>query len=173
MTYCTLEEAWGTEFKKKKKRKTTNSKEKIETFISNSNDNDTNENISKDRYRYDFSRTEQPLLQHNGNEERIKIEDNYVIGENDQTIDNIKEEVMEEYQEHLNNIREEDEEESITNTTNVEKKESILIEKINTLLNQIENSQGNTMNEIILFTLLGIFIIFIMDTFVKIGKLSH
>ena len=40
---------------------------------------DTGFLLSKNRYRYDFSRDDKPLPQHNGNENRIQIEDNYEI----------------------------------------------------------------------------------------------
>ena len=47
-----------------------------------------------------------------------------------------------------------------------------ILQKINELIEKIDNNQGNSLNDIVLFILLGIFIIFILDTFVRIGKLS-
>ena len=162
MVYCTLQEAWGVDFPKKKKRKKTPKNDtNIEHFVS------TNDKLSKNRYRYDFSRDDKPLPQHNGNENRIQIEDNYEIKNDydEQNLEDIKEEVMEELEEQTQDItKETDVEEYYTDP---------ILSKLNELITKLDNNQGNSMNDIILFILLGIFIIFILDTFVRIGKLSN
>lgn len=160
MVYCTLQEAWGNTYSKPKKKRSNskNNNNNIEHFIS------TNDKLSKNRYRYDFSRDEQPLPQHNGNTERIKIEENYDLSPDEENIQEVQEEVLEEL------------EETIHNKANIEPDyedyNNSIVQKINELIEKIDNNQGNSLNDIILFILLGIFIIFILDTFVRIGKLS-
>lgn len=161
MVYCTLQEAWGNTYSKPKKKKSNpkNTNNNIEHFIS------TNDKLSKNRYRYDFSRDEQPLPQHNGSKDRIKIEDNYdLLPVDDENIQEIQEEVLEELEENIHN-------QDIIKPDNEDYNNSIL-QKINELIEKIDNNQGNSLNDIVLFILLGIFIIFILDTFVRIGKLS-
>lgn len=158
MVYCTLQEAWGSTYSKPKKKRSNSKNNNIEHFIS------TNDKLSKNRYRYDFSRDEQPLPEHNGSNERIKLEDNYDLSSNDENIQEVQEEVLEELEESINNRNNViDEEEDYNNS---------ILKKINELIEKIDNNQGNSLNDIVLFILLGIFIIFILDTFVRIGKLS-
>ena len=100
MVYCTLQEAWGNTYSKPKKKRSNskNNNNNIEHFIS------TNDKLSKNRYRYDFSRDEQPLPQHNGSKDRIKIEDNYdLLPVDDENIQEIQEEVLEELEENIHN----------------------------------------------------------------------
>ena len=166
MTYCTLEEAWGTNFEKKKKKKQPKKKkEEIEHFENTTNDNNTNNTIPEkietpqESYLYDFSRSPYTLPEHNGNDERINIQDKY-------TIDNS----------HLDDDENEDENEKTTLKKIPSKNDddsNSLIEKINELLVKYEYNQGNTTQEVVLFALIGIFIIFVLDTFVKIGKMYN
>lgn len=164
MVYCTLQEAWGnayTKNKPKKKKSNSNCKNNLEHFVS------TNDKLSKNRYRYDFSRDEQPLPEHNGNKDRIHIEENYVLSSNDDNIQQeIQEEVLEELEETINDRV------STNEPFNEENYHNSILQKINELIEKIDNNQGNSLNDIILFILLGIFIIFILDAFVRIGKLS-
>jgi hypothetical protein len=50
----------------------------------------------------------------------------------------------------------------------------VLLEKLNYMINLLEEQQdertGNVTEEIILYCFLGIFIIFIVDSFVRVGK---
>ena len=162
MVYCTLQEAWGNTYSKPKKKRSNSKNNNVEHFIS------TNDKLSKNRYRYDFSRDEQPLPQHNGSTERNQIEESYDLtrdDENIQEVQEVQEEVLEELEASIhkkNNIK--DEQEDYNNS---------IIQKINELIEKIDNNQGNSLNDIVLFILLGIFIIFILDTFVRIGKLSN
>ena len=86
MSYCTLEEAWGTNFEKKKKKKQQKKKkdEEIEPFENASNDTTEPEIIKKsenksESYLYEFNRSPYTLPQHNGSDDRIDIKDNYII----------------------------------------------------------------------------------------------
>ena len=165
MTYCTLEEAWGTNFEKKKKKKQhKKKKEEIEHFENTTN---VNEEISEktktpqESYLYDFSRSPYTLPEHNGNNERINIQDKYIIDNS-----------------HLDEDESENENENETVTLEKipqknEYDSNSLIDKINELLLKYEYNQGNTTQEVVLFALIGIFIIFVLDTFVKIGKMYN
>ena len=179
MVYCTLQEAWGSNFPNKKKKKHTNNdkriKKEVETFIS------TNDNLSKDRYRYDFSRTDSPLKSHNGNKNRIKIDDNYTIGDevyNENTYSEELDNKINPEEEDITNIHEDLESEENDFDENFKSDENsnsinILINKINDLIIKIDNQEGNSLNDIVMYVLLGLFIIFILDMFVKIGKNSN
>jgi hypothetical protein len=56
----------------------------------------------------------------------------------------------------------------------VQSENSVLLEKLNYMINLLEEQQdertGNVTEEIVLYCFLGIFIIFIIDSFVRVGK---
>jgi len=60
------------------------------------------------------------------------------------------------------------------NTSNLDNKDDILIQKLNYVISLLEEQKdektNNVTEEVILYSFLGIFIIFITDSFVKIGK---
>tara|TARA_B100001758_G_scaffold79763_1_gene67593 strand:- start:1222 stop:1734 length:513 start_codon:yes stop_codon:yes gene_type:complete len=169
MYYCTLEEAWGNTLTKKKTKKS--KKKELEQFIDiNKNDTDhLNTHLdsdiqSNDTHRYDFSRDVLPLPQHNGNEERIKIEDNYVIGEGD-------DDTALPEPDNNNEIQSTNDKNKESNNSNYQLE--LLLQKMNELMDKLETEQGNTLQEIILFSMIGVFIIFVLDSFVKIGKMQQ
>jgi len=60
------------------------------------------------------------------------------------------------------------------NTDNTESANTLLLEKLNYMINLLEEQQDdrthNVTEEVILYSFLGIFIIFIVDSFVRVGK---
>jgi hypothetical protein len=166
MTYCTLEEAWGTNFEKKKKKKIQKKNKEVEHF-ENKTTNEMNEDKSSqndsppESYLYDFSRSPYKLAEHNGNDDRIDIKNSYTI-DNSHLDEN--EEIEEDVKEKLH---------IVSNKDNHEDEGDTLIDRINELLTKFEYNQGNTTQEVVLFALIGIFIIFVLDTFVKIGKMYN
>ncbi len=61
-----------------------------------------------------------------------------------------------------------------TNTNNSTNKETELLEKINYMIHLLEEEKdvklGNVTEEVVLYCFLGVFIIFVVDSFVKVGK---
>ena len=57
---------------------------------------------------------------------------------------------------------------------NTDDESSVLLKKVNYMISLLENQQdektGNVFEEVILYFFLGIFIIFIVDSFVRVGK---
>ena len=64
-----------------------------------------------------------------------------------------------------------------TQYINSQNSQDILIDKLNYMINLLEEQQDEKTNhvteEVILYSFLGIFIIFIADTFVKAGKYTR
>jgi hypothetical protein len=60
------------------------------------------------------------------------------------------------------------------NNTNVNTSQDILLQKINYMINLLEEQQdektNNVTEEVVLYCFLGVFIIFIVDSFAKVGK---
>jgi hypothetical protein len=67
--------------------------------------------------------------------------------------------------------------EPINNYTNDNTSQDILIQKLNYMISLLEDQKdektSNVTEEVILYSFLGIFIIFIVDTFVKAGKYTR
>ena len=61
-----------------------------------------------------------------------------------------------------------------TNTNNTESSQDVLLQKLNYMITLLEDQQdertNNVTEEVVLYSFLGIFIIFIADTFVRTGK---
>ena len=61
--------------------------------------------------------------------------------------------------------------------TNKEKEQDALMEKVNYMIHLLEEQQdertGNVMEEVILYSFLGVFIIFIVDSFCHVGKYTR
>ncbi len=164
MSYCTLEEAWGTNFEKKKKKKIQKKQKEVEHFENTTSNDNIEEkplqnDIPSESYLNDFSRSPYTLPEHNGNDNRIDIKNNYTIDNSHLDENENIEDVNHTKNKLLSNQYEED--------------DNVLIDKINELLIKFEYNQGNTTQEVVLFALIGIFIIFVLDTFVKIGKMHN
>jgi len=194
MNYCTLEEAWGMIPKKNKtrmnnsdknnKKNKNNINENFENYksvkfenselynpygenIYGSNIPDKNEDNSN---RFDFSRGINKLSKTNGKNKRVSLPPI-----------NIQEE--EEYISDKNNGIGEQEELEVFNTSEEQDKNinNSISDDINNklayIIKQIENnsnldleSDSNNINDLLLFIFTGVFFIFILDIFVKIGK---
>ena len=126
------------------------------------------------------------MKNHNGNKNRIKIEDNYTIGDevynentyNENTYSEESDNKVNSEEDDITNIQEDLDSEENDYEENFRSEENsnsinILINKINDLIIKIDNQEGNSLNDIVMYVLLGIFIIFILDMFVKIGKNSN
>jgi len=64
-----------------------------------------------------------------------------------------------------------------SNLTTVKNEQNVLIDKLNYMIHLLEEQQdertGNVMEELILYSFLGVFIIFIVDSFCQIGKYTR
>ena len=60
------------------------------------------------------------------------------------------------------------------NTNNTSPSQDVLLQKINYMITLLEDQQdektNNVTEEVVLYSFLGIFIIFIVDSFAKVGK---
>lgn len=62
----------------------------------------------------------------------------------------------------------------LTTNTNTSDSNQVLIEKLNYMINLLEEQQdqktGNVTEEVVLYSFLGVFIIFVVDSFARVGK---
>ena len=109
---------------------------------------ETNKNITKDEKNYN---------------------DDYNMEEGFDTLKDINEELT-----YDNNNAYSEQYNVYTNTSNQKNEDGELLEKINYMIHLLEEDrdikQGNVPEEIVLYCFLGVFVIFIVDSFVKVGK---
>ena len=64
-----------------------------------------------------------------------------------------------------------------SNTGMLQHNDTIMLEKINYMIHLLEDQKdektGHVAEELILYTFLGVFVIFVLDSFVKTGKYSR
>ena len=187
--YCTLQEAWGDTFEKKRET-FSNPKKKKKNIkkISFANDdlyNPYNENSNYANYQelnkndndlkdnYNFSRGIDRLPNTNGPKKRVNLppidvklhdesETMYDTKDNEHSMDT---ELTEDNDYYNAN-------EDVYDKNMINKKLNQIIQYLekNNISIDDEEGEGNNINELILYIITGIFFIFILDTFVKIGK---
>ena len=118
--------------------------------------------------------------QNNQNERNYQNYQNYQNNSSYNTINGVDENITEDYfQKILPNVPLTETNDYTNNYTNTGYKNgnSVLVEKLNYLIHLLEEKQdektGNVLEEIILYSFLGIFIIFVIDSFVKIGRYTR
>ena len=154
---------------------------------------DEKQNISADRYRYNFSRGIDKLPEHQGNRRIVNdvhpVEIDSEYQEDDYHGELVEEEQLNTYQssEENENITEEegvyeeqrDQDEYFNDRENNQQDRlssnhniSFILDKLNTIMNSLEkgNQTTGSVQDMVLFILTGIFIIFVMDYFFRVGK---
>ena len=149
-------------------------------------------------YRFDFSRSTDRLPNTNGPKKRVKLP--LINIENDDIDENMVEqesgtEVQEEnYYNNLENINQEenneldyinnqednnyDNQDHINKNISTNKSLENIVNKLNLIIRQIDNSinnessnsDSNNVNDLLLYIITGIFFIFILEIFIKLGK---
>lgn len=164
MVFCSIEEAWGTNF-----------------------DNLQQEN---NRYKYDFSRDSKTLKEHNGTNREatkqnvvIKKIDNY-DADSEELFETFKKEEEEPFENKTpsnNNEKKENEEDDEDEFEGEEEyyedeyetsgeHSDIILDKLNAIMNMINKNDNGGFKDIIIFVIVGIFIIFVMDLIFRIGQ---
>ena len=189
MNYCTLEEAWGTNqttehFSNKNKNKNKNKTENFENYqkVEYQNSelyNPYNENVygpnkplkrTDNSHRFDFSRGITKLPNTNGKKKRINLPP--INLENDDNSSEVNQEINEEINEEVNqdDINLNEEEDTVKSNNHINNKLDYIISQFESKENLDTYSDSSNINDLLLFIFTGIFFIFILDIFVKIGK---
>ena len=180
--YCTLQEAWGDIDKSVKESFENPKKENYSNYKKISNPeaelyNSYNESIygsnkkktiDNNGERFDFSRGINRLPNSNGSKKRVNLppinlndDESYEINDNENDNEN----------DNDNDYYDKDENEYIDDDNKIS-----IISKLNQIIKQIDANKninegdGNNVNELLLYIITGVFLIFILDTFVRIGK---
>ena len=127
------------------------------------NDDENSNNL------YDYKPPKEFETNKNAEKHEKEYTDDYNIEEGFNTLKDINEELT-----YDNNNAYSEQYNVYANTSNQKNNDGELLEKINYMIHLLEEDrdikQGNVPEEIVLYCFLGVFVIFIVDSFVKVGK---
>ena len=193
--YCSIQEAWGNNFNenfdnyKGSKRYTkqndnnynTQKKKKDLQFVQQEDEigmNETEKQYKDNKSRHNFSRGIARLPEHNG--PKIRDIGEQIIQEEYQKDEQQKDEYTN-YHHQKNDIQQDSHQKDdyeereilskrIDENPNSTHNLSFLLDKINLLIDKYDRQGENNNTNIILFILIGIFIIFVLESIFKFGK---